>query len=361
MSLHRATTLSPSQEPQIPSFNLNIDNQMDVASDSSSQESSNSVNTNATTPTTLLSSSLLLDKSKIQNVSSKSITISPVKVEEERPLASPSSTSSASSEVPIAIQLHNKKRSRKENEIEEMDSTVRNLLDSISGSVEKINNGDLKIATELLPLLDNMEQTLLRMNLNKNLIKYQLKSNQEEFNIERQLYMKSLSNFERNNQILKNENEMINLKNLKLIKYCRSLKNDKKSKKLKLENLQLRAELDQLLIRSKNDELIDTYKNTNTNTNNNANDNNNNNNNSNDEIFDEEDDFDDGVDMKQQTKFKRYSNSSKRSSESDNDQPISIHRARSISGVGNSINMLDTLGRLASHVLEDEEFKATTQ
>lgn len=149
----------------------------------------------------------------------------------------------------------------------------------------------------IMQVLKSAKQTLLRVNLAKNLLKCELSNGKEEARVERDLLLKSVGSKERTLALLRNENEMITARNLKLIRYCRELKNGK-LKQLKAENRELRR-------------LLESDPN--------------------------------GPSLK-----RRHLEGPVRT-ESFDQEPISASRQSSA--------MLDTLGRLASHVLEDQKLE----
>ncbi|QPG77259.1 hypothetical protein FOA43_004667 [Brettanomyces nanus] len=179
------------------------------------------------------------------------------------------------------------------NSIEQVDSEVSRLIEEL-GQLEQEARTNLRDIDnrDMIMVIKKVKQLLLRLNLSKNLVKYELKSTKEESRIERQLFLKSITNFERNLELLKNENQIINVRNLKLIRYCRKLKSEK-LKTLKSENSRLRARLRQL-------------------------------------------------------------------ENGTTDNIISKDGAISASRQSSNVSMLDTLGRLASHVLQDGDFIRTT-
>ncbi|VEU20473.1 DEKNAAC101297 [Brettanomyces naardenensis] len=193
------------------------------------------------------------------------------------------------------------------NRIEEVDGDVSALLSEL-GELERKAKDNLKEINDikLIELVRKVKQTLLRLNLSKNLLKYELKNGKEENQIERRMFLKSIANFERNLELMKNENQMITVKNLKLIRYCRQLKNEK-LKKLKNENEELRRRLE-------------------------------------DDQMGQFDELNENQDKKR---------GKKRRSDSSNDAVMASRQS-------SNVNMLDTLGRLASHVLQDEDFIKTT-
>ncbi|KAH3668338.1 hypothetical protein OGAPHI_002092 [Ogataea philodendri] len=146
-----------------------------------------------------------------------------------------SSTSSPGSVNNLALNLSS-------NDLEGMDSDVEKLLELLNVTEMKLDLKESIPSSELQLLLQLVRQTVLRINLNKNLAKYQLRNNIEEYATERQLLMKNLANVEKNLRILQNENEIINMKNLKLIKSLKTIKHDK-VKTLKAENALLRKQI----------------------------------------------------------------------------------------------------------------------
>ncbi|KAG7698186.1 hypothetical protein KL930_001848 [Ogataea haglerorum] len=135
------------------------------------------------------------------------------------------------------------------NELEEMDTDVEAFLQVLERTEAQLHNAKVVEQPELEELIQMAKQTVLRLNLNKNLVKYQLRSNMEEYATERQLLLKNIANIEKNIHILQNENECINMKNLKLIKSLKTLKNDK-VKALKAENALLRKQIQDQSTRS---------------------------------------------------------------------------------------------------------------
>ncbi|KAG7847937.1 hypothetical protein KL941_002116 [Ogataea angusta] len=135
------------------------------------------------------------------------------------------------------------------NELEEMDGDVEAFLRVLERTEAQLQNAKAVEQPELEQLIQMAKQTVLRLNLSKNLVKYQLRSNMEEYATERQLLLKNIANIEKNVHILQNENECINMKNLKLIKSLKTLKNDR-VKALKAENALLRKQVQDQSTRS---------------------------------------------------------------------------------------------------------------
>jgi len=181
------------------------------------------------------------------------------------------------------------------NSLQVVDDEVGQLMETLDAIESHVSGkGDENVGETL----KTVRQRILRLNLAKNLIKNELKNLKDESQLERRMFLKSLSSFERNLKLIRNENEAINEKNLKLIRYCRKLKNER-LKRLKAENLQLRQSLEQALDRQ--EEPIALNRN----------------------------------------------NKLRTDSVLTNDTVVATRQ-------NSNISMLDTLGRLASHVLADE-------
>ncbi|GME83808.1 unnamed protein product [Ambrosiozyma monospora] len=130
---------------------------------------------------------------------------------------------------------------RAKHDIEEVDSDIQLILDTINTTYTSLSANEIN-RTQITQQFKEIESSLLRLNLAKNLTKYQQRTREEEYQTERQILLKSVQNFEKNLAITKNENQIITMKNLKLIKYCRSLKTDR-IEKLKKENHLLKKRL----------------------------------------------------------------------------------------------------------------------
>lgn len=179
--------------------------------------------------------------------------------------------------------------------VDEEMGQLMETLDAIEGHVsgERPMRGGAAGKT-----LKTVRQKILRLNLAKNLIKNELKNIKDESQLERRMFLKSVSSFERNLELIRSENEAINEKNLKLIRYCRKLKNGR-LKRLKAENTQLRQSLEQAL-----------------------------------------DHQEDSLNLNRSRKLRT-------DSVLTNDTVVASRQ-------NSNVSMLDTLGRLASHVLADE-------
>ncbi|ANZ78017.1 BA75_04924T0 [Komagataella pastoris] len=102
-----------------------------------------------------------------------------------------------------------------------------------------------EITTELLlGLVQECRQTILQLNLNKNLNELQAKMTTEQLHMENQILKKSLETFTESNGRLKAEiNNLLNKKE-KLVNYVRKLKTDKKH--LKVELLRQSQQMNQI-------------------------------------------------------------------------------------------------------------------
>lgn len=119
------------------------------------------------------------------------------------------------------------------NSIKETETSLQNTLDAVEQ--EKL--------TRLLQSLVNAKSLILKLNLNKNLFKFQITSELEQNNIEKQILLRNLETFKQNLNSLQMDNEVLREKNNKLIKYYKFLKYGK-LKDLKQKNAKLSRELD---------------------------------------------------------------------------------------------------------------------
>lgn len=98
---------------------------------------------------------------------------------------------------------------------------------------------------EIHNLIDNFKSTILRLNLKNTLVKNQLLSVKDDYTMERCMLVSRIENLEKALRIIQDENNAVNSRNLKLIKYIRTLKNEK----LKLyiaENRRLKEHIERL-------------------------------------------------------------------------------------------------------------------
>ena len=98
---------------------------------------------------------------------------------------------------------------------------------------------------EIHNLIDNFKSTILRLNLKNTLVKNQLLSVKDDYTMERCMLLSRIENLEKALRIIQDENNAVNSRNLKLIKYIRTLKNEK----LKLyiaENRRLKEHIERL-------------------------------------------------------------------------------------------------------------------
>lgn len=201
--------------------------------------------------------------------------------------------------MPASPKQHRKMH---QNAIEKVDREVASLLDTLD-EFERRNRNNQSISfddKQFSGIIQRIKQVVLRLNLAKNLVQCELRDGKEESQIERRLFLKNITNFERNLELMKRENQAINEKNLKLIRYCRKLKNEK-VKKLRAQNSKLKRRLRrELQVRAE----------------------------------------------------RALPEKSRHLKVPGSEQPDATVASRQNS----SASMLDTLGRLASHVLQDEEF-----
>ncbi|KAI0463115.1 hypothetical protein LJB42_003132 [Komagataella kurtzmanii] len=102
-----------------------------------------------------------------------------------------------------------------------------------------------EIPTELLlALVQECRQTILQLNLNKNLNELQAKMTTEQLHMENQILKKSLETFTESNGRLKTEIKNLLNKKEKLVNYVRKLKTDKKH--LKVELLRQSQQMNQI-------------------------------------------------------------------------------------------------------------------
>ncbi|GME69012.1 unnamed protein product [[Candida] boidinii] len=134
-----------------------------------------------------------------------------------------------------------------EDQITEINQDLVDFISKIDQVIEVTRNlGAPKDTTETITqTLSKAKIELYRLNLNKNLVKRQLKANDEEYSIERQLLSKNLENLEKHIHFLANENNISNNKNKKLLNYCKTLKHEK-LKSLRVENNNLKMEINDL-------------------------------------------------------------------------------------------------------------------
>lgn len=147
-------------------------------------------------------------------------------------------------------------------DINQIDQEVGKMLAQLERIEQKFNN--LKVESsyqetqtpgsstitksglkEIHNLIDNFKSTILRLNLKNTLVKNQLLSVKDDYAMERCMLLNRIENLEKALRITQDENDAVNSRNLKLIKYIRTLKNEK----LKLyiaENRRLKEHIERL-------------------------------------------------------------------------------------------------------------------
>lgn len=80
---------------------------------------------------------------------------------------------------------------------------------------------------EIQHLIDHFKSTILRLNLKNTLVKNELSGMKDEYGMERFMLVNQIENLEQTLRIIQNENNAVNSRNLKLIKYIKMLKTEK--------------------------------------------------------------------------------------------------------------------------------------
>jgi hypothetical protein len=126
-------------------------------------------------------------------------------------------------------------------------SRMLKRLETIEKNIIDLENNDENSAQlkEIHALIDHFKTTILRLNLKNTLAKNELLSVKDEYSMERHLLINKIEHLDQTLRIIQSENNAVNSRNLKLIKYIKTLKNEK-LKYYITENHKLRERLDVL-------------------------------------------------------------------------------------------------------------------
>ena len=134
--------------------------------------------------------------------------------------SSRSSGSSPSNDEPLL-------KSQLRMDLTQMDSEVAKVIMKIENIIDNNRDKTTNNNSDNIQLMESIKNILLRLNLKNTLLKNEISSCKDEYQMERYMLLAQIEGLEKKLRIIQDENEQISSRNLKLIKYANTLKNEK--------------------------------------------------------------------------------------------------------------------------------------
>lgn len=147
--------------------------------------------------------------------------------------------------IPTSIETANDGESNRKVDINQIDADVSKILDDLEHYENSFREADSQNSKEITNIINSLKSTVLRLNLKNTLVKNQLLEVKDDYTMERCILLNKIENLEKTLRIIQDENNAVNSRNLKLIKYIRTLKNEK-IKSYIAENKRLREIIERL-------------------------------------------------------------------------------------------------------------------